>query len=299
MAASIVELGSLRQVQADVVATASAGRLDRWIADAQERRWTSLSPADFQFHQHTPPLRSIDYAALSPGRSIRMPLAAIFADLDGYTAYIDRGMAEGGLDEAVRLLHVLRSEMNAVVQSDFDGRKVRFIGDCILAIIADGDGRTVDIRETVRQAALCAGALRSSFDLCGEIMPETRKLGLAIGFETGETPVSRIGIRGDRAVRVASSLAVRASEQCQRECDGTQTKIGRHAHENADAAVRALFGAGRTASNLDYDDVATGIDGSRVAATVAGTQAARVAPAILKGAAVMTVAAPARAYMPE
>jgi hypothetical protein len=63
--------------------------------------------------------------------------------------------------------------------------------------------------------------------------------------------------------------------------------------------VRATPNSAHTASNLDYDDVATGIDGARVAATVAGTQASRVAPAILKGAAASAVAAPARAYMPE
>jgi hypothetical protein len=294
------ELGALRNgVQDGSRIAASAGRLDRWIVEERARTWLSLSPDDFTFHQHTPPVRSIDYDLLSPSRSIRMPLAVIFADLDRYTAYIDRCMAEGGLGEAVRLLHVIRSEMNAVVQDDFDGRKVRFIGDCILAIIAEGDAHEVDLKRTITRATLCAGALRSSFDLCGEIMPEARKLGLAIGFETGETPVSRIGIRGDRAVRVASSLAVRASEACQRDCDGTQTKIGRNAYANADVAVRTLFGPGQIAADLNYDDVATSVDGRRVAASVVGISAGRTAPAILTGSAAAAVASPARAYLSE
>lgn len=296
--ATFSDLSALRMAAKDRTrrVTASA-RFDEWVGDSTERRWVSLSPADFTFHHHTPPLRSVDYARLSPSRSIRMPLAAIFADLDRYTAYIDRCMATNRLGEAVRLLHVLRSELNAVVQSDFEGRKVRFIGDCILAILAEGDAREIDMRATIRQAALCAGALRSSFDLCGEIMPEARSLGLAIGFETGYTPVSRIGIRGDRAVRVASSLAIRESEACQRECEGHQTRIGPNAYANADPAVRSLFGASRTADDLIYDDVATGIEGKRVAATVAGVAAARGGTAILAGTAAAAVAAPARAYL--
>lgn len=297
MPASVFELEALRARSAtrDRGAVVTA-RLDEWTGEVREGRARPPVPSDFRFHQHTPPLRTIDYATLSPSRSVRMPLAAIFADLDGYTAYIDRCMAEGGLGEAVRLLHVLRSELNAVVQSEFDGRKVRFIGDCILAIMAEGTSQEVDLRSTVDQAALCAGALRSSFDLCGELMPETRKLGLAIGFETGPTPVSRVGIRGDRAVRVASSLAIRESESCQRECKGHQTRIGPSAYAAASVGVKALFGPGRTAGHLDYDDVATQVGSGRVPATVAGSPTR--SPAILSSAAAAAAAAPpARAYL--
>ena len=297
-AATQLELGAVQGAASGAYpTTAATGRLEGWLAEARDRLWTPLSARDFSFHQHTPPLRSIDYGRLSPSQSIRMPLAVIFADLDRYTAYIDRCMAEGGLDEAVRLLHVLRSELNAVVQNDFGGRKVRFIGDCILAILAEGSAQEIDLPGTITRAALCAGALRSSFDLCGDIMPETRKLGLAIGIETGPTPVSRIGIRGERAVRVVSSLAVRGSEACQCDCSGNQTRLGPNAYANANAAVRSLFWRNGTADGLTYDDVAVATDGPRVAASVAGTPAARLAPAVVTGAAAAAIASPARGYI--
>lgn len=303
LTASTDELGALRSRALDEArAGVVEGRLASWIGEAGDRRWTALKPADFSFHHHLPPLRSIDYAKLSPGNSIRMPMAVLFADLDRYTAYIDRCMATGDLGVAVRLLHVLRSEMNAVVQQDFKGRKVRFIGDCILAILAEGDARSVDMRATVSEAVLCAGALRSSFDLCVEIMPEGRELGLQIGVETGETPVSRIGIRGERAVRVASSLAVRAAEQCQLGCDSSETRIGQNARANASPAVRSLFDRNGTAADLTYDDVAVGIDPRGVSGAVAGTPAVPKAPAILSGtaaAAAAAIATPARAYLAE
>lgn len=297
-AATSIELGTVQGAPTSTYGTAAVtGRFDGWLVEARDRLWTPLSSRDFAFHQHTPPLRSIDYTQLSPSRSIRMPLAVVFADLDRYTAYIDHCMGEGCLDEAVRLLHVLRSEMNAVVQNDFGGRKVRFIGDCILAILAEGSAREIDLQRTVTRAALCAGALRSSFDLCGEIMPEARQLGLAIGIETGETPISRIGIRGDRAVRVVSSLAVRGSESSQCDCGGTQTRLGPNAYANANAAVRSLFWRNMTADELTYNDVAVATDGSQVAATVAGVPAARVAPAVIAGAAAAAIVTPARGYV--
>lgn len=264
-------------------------RLDEWIEDRRQGRVPVVEPEAFNFHQHTPPLRSIDYGKLTPANSIRMPLVSIFADLDRYTRFIDRCMAERRLAEAVRLLHILRSEFNAVLQDDFDGRKVRHIGDSIHGLLAEGTSNQIDARGTVTLAARCAGALRSSFQLCQELIPAARELGVAIGFEFGETPVSRIGIRGERAVRVASSLTVRASEACQCGCGGDQTMIGESAYREASPAIRQLFGSGRIARDLVYDDVATQVDPKRVAATVVG------ASSILSHA--PAVAAPSRAYV--
>ena len=47
----------------------------------------------FSFRHKEPPLSEIDYADLSPSNSIRMPLISLFADLSGYTHYIDSGIA--------------------------------------------------------------------------------------------------------------------------------------------------------------------------------------------------------------
>lgn len=263
-------------------------RMDAWRRDLRESSAAALPPAAFGFHHHTPPLRSIDYDSLSPARSIRMQLVSIFADLDRYTAYIDACMATDRLPEAVHLLHILRSEFNAVLQDDFAGRKVRFIGDSIHGILAEGTSRSIDEARSVTLAARCAGALRSSFKLCQQLVPGAAELGLAIGFELGPTPVSRIGIRGDRAVRTASSLAVRMSELCQQECGASETKIGPTAYAYATAAVRRLFQPARLADDLIYDDVETQVDAYGVTATVAGAAAALAATPV--------AAVPARAY---
>jgi hypothetical protein len=218
-------------------------------------RDTTIGVDGFIFHHHTPPLRTIDYSSLRPSNSIRMPLVSIFADLDGYTRYIDEATASGNPADPVRDLHVIRSELNAVLQDDFEGRKVRFVGDCIHGLIATGDAVSTDSGGSVERATACAGALRSSFKLALEHLPTARRLGLAIGFELGPTPISRIGIRGERSVRVASSIATLEAERCQALCTGTQTMIGHQAYHAASEDTQELFGAGRVATDLTFDSL--------------------------------------------
>lgn len=252
---SIVEAAAPRTV---LEATASR-QLGSWLDDVRAHRTATCSPDMFVFHHHAPPLSTIDYGALMPSNSIRMPLVSMFADLDRYTAYIDRCMQTDRLPEAVRLLHIIRSEFNAVLQKDFNGRKVRFIGDCVHGVIAAGNARETDKPDTVQLAARCAGGLRSSFNLCQALIAGGDQVGLAIGLELGETPISRIGIRGDRSVRIASSIACKRSEGCQQACDGTETMMGPNALAAAPARVRGLFGERGKCANLTFPIVETAI----------------------------------------
>lgn len=270
------------------VAGLNRSRLDEWRREGRDS--TILRPADFTFHQHTPPLRSIKYDELSPGNSIRMPLVSIFADLDRYTAYIDHCMANNCISDAVRLLHILRTELNAVLQVDFNGRKVRFIGDCIHGVLADGSSREVDAAESIKSAVLCAGGLRSSFDLARKLVPDADRLGLAIGLEFGATPISRIGIRGERSVRVASSIAVRRSQGVQELCGGDETLIGPDAYAAAPAPIRQLFGPGRKAHALGHEDVRVQLDPGRSAGS--GNRSA-----FILASPVAAASTPARAYV--
>ncbi|SFA88913.1 hypothetical protein SAMN05421688_1503 [Poseidonocella pacifica] len=227
-----------------------------WKEEIRRGEFPDFTDPSFSFSYREPPLSKIDYAELSPSRSIRMPLVSMYADLSGYTDYIDRAVASGAIREAVRALHVIRSEFQNVVEKDFGGRKVRFIGDCIHALLAEGSRIETDERMSVSTAAQCAGGLHSSFDLCKFVLGNLESLGLAIGMELGQTPISRIGIRGDRSVRVASSVATTRSEQMQRECDDNGVKLGPRALRVAPVALEDLLDKDGYAASLDYDDVA-------------------------------------------
>jgi class 3 adenylate cyclase len=86
----------------------------------------------FEFSGHTPPFNTLDIETLSVKNSRRQDAATVYADLDGFTNYVTKNMTtDAGAKNVVRALHVLRSELDAVLASDFAGLKVRFIGDCI------------------------------------------------------------------------------------------------------------------------------------------------------------------------
>jgi class 3 adenylate cyclase len=152
-------------------------------------------------------------------------------------------------------LHVLRSELDNVVSLDFDGRRIRFIGDCIHGLLYSGTALTTDEDATLSRAVLCSGALRSSFAEALKYLEEegvdTDDLGLAIGFDFGYVSVTRLGMKGSK-VRCAIGRNVLLSESEQQRCSGKQTAIGEAAYKQANDAIQELFTSTRRISNLDY-----------------------------------------------
>ena len=223
--------------------------VNRWRDDLEDHPIGA-----FNFSGHTPPMRDLDLHALTPGNSRRQEAVSLFADVDGFTAYVGRHV-ENTPEDVVRAFHVIRSEMEAVLSTDFDGRRIRFIGDCVHGLMAEGTAQTTDVQATVSDAVLCAGGLRSSFDLCLEKLAEegveTSGLGLAIGLEFGPMTASRLGLKGSRT-RCSVSRGVIVSEAEQSRCSGRQTAIGENAYGKATTAVRNVFGTKRTAEDLDY-----------------------------------------------
>jgi class 3 adenylate cyclase len=256
--AKSVEVGFLNeQVDARGQTLDADTRLTKVYLDFQaemKRRGSGAqaSNAVFHFHHKQPPLKDVVFAEHPPSNAIRMPLASIFADIDGFTAYVDRAIITGTVAQAVANLHVLRAEMAAVLRDDFGGRKVRFIGDCVHGLIAEGNAYETNASDTMRVSVKAAGGVRSSFELCKAVLPGIADLGLAIGIDFGPTPICRIGLRGAASVRTATSRATCISESEQRRCDGSETALGEKAYVAAPAAVRQVFGDERVVSNLDY-----------------------------------------------
>ena len=242
----------------------------------------------FVFTGHTPPLSSLKIKDLTPGNSRRMEAVSVYADLDGFTKYVgDRVEDDEEAKDVVRCLHVIRSELDRVLYSDFGGRRIRFIGDCVHGLLVEGTAQMTDTEETVSSMSLCAGALRSSFGLALERLGakgvDVGGLGLAIGFEYGPMTVTRLGMRGDM-VRCSVSRGVLASEDEQRRCDGRETAIGPTAYDEGTAAVRKLFGVARKKSGLTYDNVVDALSADQDKTAKAAMAAAYVAtsPALAK-----------------
>jgi len=211
----------------------------------------------FGFTAHTPPFSTLDIETLSVKNSRRQDAATVYADIDGFTTYVGANIAsDQSAKHVVRSLHVLRSELDAVLQSDFSGQKVRFIGDCVHGLTVEGTAQTTDEKETISNLTLCAGAMRSSFKLAlTKLMAngtDASSLGLAIGFEFGPMTVTRLGIRGG-LVRCSVSRGVVTAESEQSRCRGAETALGPIAYSKASDAVKSVFGTTRTRAGLTYD----------------------------------------------
>lgn len=210
----------------------------------------------FEFSRHTPPFRTMDIDSFTPGNSRRQEAISVYADIAGFTAYVKQNI-DNNPEDVVRTLHVIRSELERTFTADFDGRRIRFIGDCLHGLLCEGTAHTTDEKETISTATLCAGGLRSSFDNAITLLQEnnvaTGKLGLAIGFEFGPMTVTRLGIQGDR-IRCSVSRGVLAAENEQTRCSGKETAIGKDAYRKASDAVQELFTDKRLKRNLDYNE---------------------------------------------
>ena len=211
----------------------------------------------FEFSGHTPPFSTLDIESLSARNSRRQDAASVYADLDGFTDYVGRNIGtDAAAKNVVRALHVLRSELDAVLHTDFGGRKIRFIGDCVHGLLVEGTAQTTDIDATISNVTLCVAAMRSSFQLALNRLnangTDATSLGLAIGFEYGPMTVTRLGIKGE-LIRCSVSRGVVASEEEQVDCKGTETAIGPLAYSEGSDAIRAVFGTERKRAGLDYD----------------------------------------------
>lgn len=240
------------QLQAKLPVDAST-IVAEWIADLEK------SPiGKFGFSGHTPPFSDLDLETLSPTNSRRQDVVSIYADIDGFTAYVAENVED---DEAaknvVRVLHVLRSEMHAVLAEDFGGLKIRFIGDCVHGVLSKGTAQTADAEDTISTAVLCAGGLRDSFDTALDELAEAGiaadELGLAIGMDFGPIALTRLGVKGSM-IRCAIGRSVIASETEQQRCDWDESAIGERAADKAKASVRNAFGKSRKKSGLDYEE---------------------------------------------
>lgn len=224
--------------------------IDAWREDMESRPLGAI-----YFTAHTPPLRTLDIPSLTPGNSRRQDAASIYADIDGFTAYVARHI-EDSPEDVVKAFHVIRGELDRVLTCDFDGRRIRFIGDCIHGLVCEGTAAETDQEATIDAAVLCAGALRSSFALCLEMLKEdgvdADGLDLAIGIEYGPMTVTRLGMKG-RRVRCSVSRGVLACEAEQRRCGADETALGPIAYAAASEGVRALFVDDRVADALGYD----------------------------------------------
>lgn len=186
----------------------------------------------------------IDIDALSITQSKRVLAASIFADVSGFTRYVDGAETDEQKREALRVFHALRKEFAQVLTNDFNGVRVQFQGDRIQAFfhLPKGD-ETAIARKVLRAAVGVQSSMEKSLKDC---LPEAKPLTVAVGVDLGTTLVSKLGSRGARD-RICLGDAVESAAAIEERISGTQIGLSTTVYDQLTEDERKLFDWDKTA----------------------------------------------------
>jgi len=165
--------------------------------------------------------------------------ASLFADVDGFTGYIDSLSREDpDLVEAVRAFHVLRGVMRDTAVQDFEAVRIQYQGDRMQAL----GYRPVDDDESIAfEAVALAAALTSVADkVVPQVVSPAAAKRLAIGIALGDVLVSKIGEHGRRdMVSIGGSTAAAAA--IQQRLDGGDIGIDSELRSQLPSWLQGMF----------------------------------------------------------
>jgi class 3 adenylate cyclase len=193
--------------------TASADRL------AKDREAFSLAEVEYSEADV-----AIDFASLGWKNSKRVFGASIFADVSGFTRFVEDAVADNDRAMALKVFHVIRKELTTVAISDYNGVHVQFQGDRsqVMYHLPKDDAGKVAV-----EAIEAAIGLQSSFEQVIKVeMPEVAPLALKIGIDMGTTLASRLGPRGDRD-NICLGVPVQNAANIEERCGDSMIGISR------------------------------------------------------------------------
>jgi class 3 adenylate cyclase len=180
----------------------------------------------------------IDLDLLSIRRNKRVLATSLFADLTGFTAYIERAEDADKQKEALRVLHAVRKEFTRVLTDDFDCVRIQYQGDRVQAI---GHLPTNDAAAIARWMLHAAAGVQSSMEATlKSLLPEASGLTVAIGVDSGLALVSRLGTRGARDP-ICLGTAVEKAARIEEAVDGREIGVSSNVHALLPEQYQELF----------------------------------------------------------
>jgi class 3 adenylate cyclase len=173
---------------------------------------------------------SIDKSRLGVSGTKRTFGVSLFADIDGFTRYVEEADEHDDLDEAVRVFHVIRSELRNTAVADYDTLRVQYQGDRIQGLVHLPSGKQKDIAlKAVRVSAALNSVVTHTLP---KVVGEDAALPLAIGLACGNVLISKLGEYGNRDV-VSLGNSTAEAARIQEALDGGDIGV--------DAVVRELL----------------------------------------------------------
>ena len=233
----------------------------------------------------------IDINSLSVRNNKRVAAASVFADVSGFTKYIEAATTPDAKRVALRVFHAIRREMSCVIRDDYPGVRVQYQGDRVQALYHMPPD---DLATAADDAVTAGAAIQSSLAVIQELLPEGAGLSMAVGVDHGTTLVTKLGTRGQRD-RICVGESVDCAAECEEAAAGGEIAVTTVVYDALPEAVAALFawdeerdmyiGTGITADRMARARRAASLyDGTRqaprfVKATTQGTVIASTASA--------------------
>ena len=166
----------------------------------------------------------IDVDKLTERNCKRTSALSIFADLDGFTRYVQEAEDDDAVVSLVRQFHMLRTEFHTVMETDYEGLVLQHQGDLIFGIVhmPCGTGKS---SKRCQQATNVAIGLQSSMEhVLNEHLQDKKDIHVAVGVDVGKTIISRLGKKGKRVV-ICFGPEVTSAEQLQLQSGPQHTRI--------------------------------------------------------------------------
>ena len=175
----------------------------------------------------------IDVSTLTERNCKRTAAVAIYADLDGFTRYVQEAETNEKIVSLIRQFHMIRAEFHSVVGSDYDGLVLQHRGDCILAILHLPCGRDNHAKRC-QKAVDIAIALQSSMQhVLNEHLKDRKEIHVAVGLDVGKAFVTRLGKKG-RRVTICFGPEVSTAERLQIQSGAKQIRVSEAIYEQLD-----------------------------------------------------------------
>jgi class 3 adenylate cyclase len=180
----------------------------------------------------------IDLDTLSIRNTKRVLAASLFADVAGFTAYIEQAEDTGAEAEALRVFHSVRKEMAHVIRSDYEGLRVQFQGDRAQGFYhMPKDDEAAIVAEAIGAAVGLQSSMEHSLKDC---LPAARDLRLAIGVDLGTTLVSKLGTRAHRD-RICLGEPVEHAAACEERSAGGEIGVSKVVYDLLSDDLRGHF----------------------------------------------------------
>ena len=192
--------------------------------------------------------------------------ASIFADVSGFTRYIDAATSDEEKQEALRIFHAIRKETARVIMGDFNGVRIQYQGDRIQGLFhLPQDDEEAIAQKVVEAAVGLQSSMEHTLKAC---LPKAKNLRLAIGIDLGTTLVSKLGARGQRD-RICLGEEVEYAAQLEERSEGGQIAVSKAIYDVLPDELRNHFKykatlQGYVATNLTAEKVERAARASKV-----------------------------------